>query len=112
MKNLNAAYKDYAYKKAHDMVPYTWILQHPKTFKIVDNIRDVIGKSMKNWKVELTSGGETLGEVKTNKGIFQRDSLSPILFIITLLPLSILLRDMKAGYMLGESREKLISYYG
>ena len=36
---------------AYDMVPSTWILQYHKTFKVVDNIRNAIGKSMKNWKV-------------------------------------------------------------
>ena len=56
-------------------------------FEVADNIRNVIEKSMKNWKVELTSGGETLGEVKINRGIFQGDGLSPILFVITLIHL-------------------------
>ena len=65
-------------------------------------IRDVIENSIKNWKVELTLGGETLSEVKVNRGMSQGDSVSPILFVITLIPLSILLRDMKAGCMLGE----------
>ena len=56
-------------------------------FEVADNIRNVIEKSMKNWKVELTSGGETLGEVKINRVIFQGDVLSPILFVITLIHL-------------------------
>ena len=62
---------------------------------------------MKSWKVELTLGGETLGEVKVNRGVSQGDSVSPIFFVITLIPLSLLLRDMKAGYMLGEVRGKI-----
>ena len=62
---------------------------------------------MKSWKVELTLGGETLGEVKVNRGVSQGDSVSPIFFVITLIPLSILVRDMKAGYMLGEVRGKI-----
>ena len=57
--------------------------------------------------MELTSGGETLGKVKINRDIFQGDSLSPILFVKTLIPLSILLGDMKAGYMLGRFRRKI-----
>ena len=67
----------------------------------------MIESSMKNWKVELTSGGETFGEVKINRDIFQGDTLSPILFVITLIPVSILLGDMKAGCVLGESRGKI-----
>ena len=62
---------------------------------------------MKNWKVELTSGGKVLGVVKINRDIFQGDSLSPILLFITLIPLSILVRDMKAGCMSGEFRRKI-----
>ena len=67
----------------------------------------MIEKSMKSWKVELTLGGETLSEVKVNRGVSQGDSVSPIFFVITLIPLSLLLRDMKAGYMLGEVRGKI-----
>ena len=78
-----------------------------KFFEFADNTRNVIKKSMKNWKLELTSGGETLGEVKTNRGIFEGDSLSPILFIIIFTPLAILLRDMKAGCMLRDCRGKI-----
>ena len=78
-----------------------------KILKIANHIRNVIEKSMKNWKVELTLGGETLSEVKVNRSISQGGSVLPILFVITLIPLSILLRDMKAGYMLGEVRGKI-----
>ena len=37
--------------------------------EVGDNIRNVFEKSVKNWKVELTSGGEALGEVKISRGI-------------------------------------------
>ena len=33
---------------------------------------------MKNWNVELTAGGQTLAEVKTQSVIFERVSLSPL----------------------------------
>ena len=58
--------------------------------------------------MELTLGGETLGEVKINRGIlYEGDSLQPILFVITLKTLSILLRNMKVGYMIGEFRVEI-----
>ena len=85
--NMNIAWIDY--KKAYDMVPHAWILQCLKILNVADNIRNMIEKSMRNWKVELTSGGETLGEVKINRVIFQGGSLSPILFVVTLIPLYI-----------------------
>ena len=95
MTNISVAWVDYT--KAYDQVPHTWILQCLKIFKIANNTSNVVEKSMKNCRRELTSGAETLGEVKTNTGIFQGENLPLILFAITLIPLSILLR-------LGESR--------
>ena len=43
---------------------------------------------MKNWRVELTAGGKSLAETKIQRGIFQGDALSPLLFIIALVPLN------------------------
>ena len=82
--NWSVAWIDY--KNAYDMVPHTCSLQCLKIIKAADNIRNVIENPMKNWKVELTSGRKTLGEVKINKGIFQVDSLLPILFVISFIP--------------------------
>ena len=68
MTNLSVAWIDY--KKDYDMVPHTWILQCLKIIKVTDNTRNVTKKSMKNWQVELTSGEETLDQVKINRCIF------------------------------------------
>ena len=38
---------------------------------------------MKSWQVELISGEENLGEVNIRRGIFQGDSLSPLLFVVS-----------------------------
>ena len=46
---------------------------------------------MKNWKVELTAGGETLAEVKFQRGIFQGDVIFPLLFVIAMIPLDYIL---------------------
>ena len=37
---------------------------------------------MKTWRVELTAGGRSLAEAKIQRGIFQGDALSPLLFIV------------------------------
>ena len=68
MTNLSVAW--IGYKKDYDMVPHTWILQCLKIIKVTDNTRNVTKKSMKNWQVELTSGEETLDQVKINRCIF------------------------------------------
>ncbi len=60
--------------------------------------------SMEKWKTVLTANGEVLGEVNLKRGIFQGDSLSPLLFVMIMIPLSILLREEdKRGYSFGES---------
>ena len=64
---------------------------------------------MGDWKTVLMANSEVLGEVNINRGIFQGDSLSPLLFIIVMLPLSILLKREEIGYKLG-SDGKLINH--
>ena len=44
-----------------------------------------------------------LGTVDINRGIFQGDSLSPLLFIMIMAPLSMILKDEQKGYKLGNS---------
>ena len=44
------------------------------------------------WKRVLTAGGELLA-----KFIFQGDSLSPLYFVISLIPLTLVLRKVQAG---------------
>ena len=53
---------------------------------------------MKSWRVELTCGSETLGEVSIKRGIFQGDALSPFLFVIAIIPLTYILRAANSGY--------------
>ena len=62
---------------------------------------------MKNWKVELTGGGKSLAEVKIQRGIFQGDMLSPLLFEITMVPLNHILEKCTGGYDLTKSQEKI-----
>lgn len=45
--------------------------------------------------------------MKINKGIFQDDRLSPLLFVLALIPLSFVLGDEKAGYALRERRRRV-----
>ena len=62
---------------------------------------------MKNWKTNLICSNKDLGAMKINRGIFQGDSLSPLLFVVSLLPLAPVLRKMKQGYSFGKEKSKL-----
>ena len=76
-------------------------------YKISHETIDFIENNMKNWRVELTAGGKGLAETKIQRGIFQGDELSPLLFIIAMMPLSHILRKFTAGYKLSRSQEKV-----
>ena len=76
-------------------------------YKISDEVINFIDKTMKTWRVELTAGGRKLAEAKIQRGIFQEDALSPLLFIIAMMPLNHILRKCTAGYKLGRLQEKV-----
>ena len=103
-KNLAMAWIDY--KKAYDMVPHLWIIRSLDLF-IAENIKRLLVNSMEKWKVMLCSGNSELGEVEIKQGIFQGDSLSPLGFVLALIPLSLTLRKTKAAYEFSESKEKI-----
>ena len=103
--NLAMAWIDY--KKAYDMVPHSWISECLEMFGIANNVQDFLNNSMKSWKLELNASGKTLGEVDIRRGIFQGDSLSPLLFVLCMVPLTWLLRRAKAGYEWGNKGFKL-----
>ena len=41
---------------------------------------------MEKWKVMLCSGNSEFGEVEIKGSIFQGDSLSPLVFVLALIP--------------------------
>ena len=86
------------YRRAYDMVPHSWIGECLEMFGIAVNVRQFLLSSKKKWKTELTSRGQQLGIVNIKRGIFQGDSLSPLLFVVYMVPLSLVLRRSKGGY--------------
>ena len=56
---------------------------------------------MQKLNLSLTSNGEVLGEVDVKRGIFQGDSLSPLLFVLSMIPLSFILRKVNICYEWG-----------
>ena len=100
-KNIALAWIDY--KKAYEMVPQSCL----KMYKISHEVINFIEQTMKTWRVELTAGGRSIAETKIQRGIFQGDALSPLLFIIAMMPLKHTLKKCAAGYKLSRSQEKI-----
>ena len=82
---------------------HSWIIEFRELFGTADNVRNFLEKGMEQWKLSLTSNGENLGEVDVKRGIFQRDSLSSLLFVLSMLSLSLILKKVNASY---ECRKK------
>ena len=94
------------YKKVYDMIPHSWILESLGLVQVSVNIVEFFRKSMKTWNINLTSCGEYLAKVDIRRGIFQGDSLSPLVSMICIIPLTQILRKVKSAYTL-KNGEKL-----
>ena len=79
------------YRKAYDMIPHSWIMECLTVFKITNNVQNLLHYAMPLRKVELNSNSQNFGNVAIKRGIFQGNSLSPLLFIIGLIPLMLIL---------------------
>ena len=104
-KNLAMAW--ISYKKAYDMVPHSWIKECLDMFGVAENIKTLLFNSMEKWKVMLCAGNSELGIVDSKQGIFQGDSLSPLVFVLALIPSSLILRKAKAPSEFSERKEKI-----
>ena len=80
------------------MVPHSWIIECLEMFGIAENVKKFLTDSMKTGITELTSSGERLGVIHIRRGIFQGDSLSSPLFVLFIIPLTLILRKSTAGY--------------
>ena len=92
----------YLWVRVTIMVPQSWILLCLKMYKISHEVINFIEQTMKTWRVDLRAGGRSIAETKIQRGIFQGDALSPLLFIIPMMPLNHILR-----YKRSRSQEKI-----
>ena len=101
-RNLSMAWIDY--RKAFDSTSHELIVRLLECLSVDDQIVGCIKHLMPLWKTRFTiTSGETRVRtelVSFKRGVFQGDSLSPLLFCISLLPLSIALKNTK-GYSCG-----------
>ena len=103
--DLSMAWIDY--RKTYDLVPHSWVNECIKMFRIAENLRTFLQKIMQQQRLLLTVNGEDLGEVNVTRRIFQRDSLSPLLSVLSMVPLSLILKKVNVCYKLGKKEYKL-----
>ena len=101
-KNLAMAWIDY--KKAYDVVPHCRVVECFDLLEVAENIKSLLVNGMEKWKIILCSGNS---EFEIKQDIFQADSLSALVFVLALIPLSLILRKVKAAYEFSESKEKI-----
>ena len=72
------------------MVPHSWFKECLDLFGVAENIKTLLVNNMGKWRVILCAGNSELGEVEIKPGIFQGNSLSPLVFVLVLIPLSLI----------------------
>ena len=105
-RNLTTAWLDY--KKAFDSVSHTWLIKSLELAKIPVKIIEAIKRLMAKWRTKVFLYGEK-SDLETSfieylRGILQGDTLSLILFVLTVNPLSYLLHK-EEGYKLGTDKQ-------
>ena len=94
-RDLSVSWIDY--QKAFDYVPHGWLVEALKLCKIPDRIQRCLGELTSLWRTVFTlrhAGGIlATEEVQYRRGLFQGDSLSPLLFCLCMTPLSYALRN-------------------
>ena len=111
-RNISVTYYDYA--KAYDSVPHEWIIETLHTYKISSIIINFLKWVMPMWNTKLVlrhkNGILEVNNIQICRGIFQGDTLSPLLFIIAINPVSYLLEKSPYGYKMDDVRFSHISY--
>ena len=106
-RNLTVAYYDY--QKAYDHVHHDWILKVIVWMGFPENVRNVMKIIMGKWKtrLEIMNNGKKIvsREIDFKCGFLQGDSLSPVGFCLTEVPIAMLLSDA-SGYRMGSTRER------
>jgi hypothetical protein len=80
------------YQKPFDRVPHSWIIKSIELIGINNKVISFTKKVMTYWKTRMCLHAENTPikteDIKIQCGIFQGDSLSPLLYFICLIPLT------------------------
>jgi len=74
--------------KAFDSVSHTYLMKCIEKLNFPPWIGKFLQKTINNWHLDIFSNGEKVLSKKITRGILQGDSLSPLLFVLCIDPLS------------------------
>jgi len=75
-------------KKAFDSVEHTYLLKCIKKLNFPAWIQTFLCSIVSRWNLEVRAGSEVILDKRVERGILQGDSLSPLLFVLCIDPLS------------------------
>ena len=98
-KNLVTVWLDY--QKTFDSIPHSWLIRSLELAKVPEVIINALKKLILKWRTKVILHGDNIS-VETDfinylRGILQGDTLSLILFVLSVKPLSFLLKEQD-GY--------------
>ncbi|XP_031338165.1 uncharacterized protein LOC116167068 [Photinus pyralis] len=107
-RNLFTCFIDYI--KAYDKIPHSWIIHSLKLYKINNKVINLLQNAMTKWKttVQLKTPKEDLktGKISIKRGIYQGDSLSSLLFCLSMNSLSSILKHNNKGFTIKTKEQK------
>lgn len=91
------------------MLPHSLIVECLDLLGTAGSVKNLVSVSMENGRTLLSAGSGVLGEVEIKRGIFQGDPLLPLLFVLSLIPLSHILRRTRRSFEIyGEKIKYLL----
>ena len=111
-KNVSMMWVDY--KKAYDSIPHSWLVKMLKLYKIDAITSKFIIELMPTWCTKIylhyENGTISTDDIKYGRGIFQGDTLSPLLFCLCLVPITNILKRENFGYKIGNKKVSNLLY--
>ena len=111
-RNVSMMWVDY--KKAYDSIPHSWLMKMFNLYKIDKITSKFITELMPTWCTKTylhhAKGTISTDDIKYRRGIFQGDTLSPLLFCLCLVPITNILKRAGYGYKIGDKKVSNLLY--